>query len=227
MPRYHDERVNGVKAAKQYLAEKKLKRMEDNTAWFGYFIMIVVLLFGIVVFCFGPTARSAHAGELDAWEFRFFGINYKDFEGREPLPALGGALTAFVVHELGHYVAGELVGMDVSWSWEEHGMLADDYTDKSDDSKALFHAGGFIADAMVGTVLTIIPKTRHMDFTAGFNALSSINGFAYAITDGLGEDYMSDTKNLDSLGYCGTETAVGFGLYSGILTYYSLDKVKE
>lgn len=214
-------------ADKQYLAKKKLKRMEDNSAWFGYFIMIVVLVFAIIIFCFGPTARSAHAGELDAWEFRFFGINYKDFENREFVPIAVGVVSSFVAHELGHVLSARAMGTDSYFSFSDRAAYAGDgYSDLSTDQKALYHGAGFLAQTLVGGILTAIPATRHNDFTLGFNTFSSVTGFFYGVTGGLVEE-SSDVQNLDKYGYNGTAIALGSGVVNGVFTYYSLDKVKE
>jgi hypothetical protein len=184
---------------------------------------IIVILTMIILI----TPAVVHAGDSSGWEFRFFGINPADFEGRKVLPVIIGGITSFAVHEAGHYLAGKSVGMDPSFDWDKKAVWADDYDDKSDDQKAFFSAGGFIAQALVGTILTIIPKTRYSDFNVGFTAISSLEGIVYGITGGTQGDDLSDVKNLEKYGYPGTATAIGFGLYSGGLTYYNINKVKE
>lgn len=182
-------------------------------------IMIFVILLGSV--------NKANAGELDAWEFRFFGINARDFENRNPVVVVVGGIASFAVHEAGHYVAAELTGMDASFDWGERMVWADNYNDKSNDQKALFHAGGFLATAIVGTALTAIPATRYSDFNVGFTGWTSIHDVGYAITDGTRDDDISDTQNLDRYGYDGQAVAAFTGLYSGVLSYYNINKVKE
>ncbi len=185
----------------------------------GWLITILIVLVTVLT----AWGSLSHAGELDAWDFRFFGINYKDFEGREPLPAIGGAVSSFVVHELGHIVAGRLVGMDTTFHFNDMEAWADDYIDKSDDQKAFYHAGGFIAQALVGTTLTVIPKTRHSDFTLGFNSFTAVNSVIYGITGGTDND-SSDVANLDKYGYNGEMVAFITGGYTGVLAYINLDK---
>lgn len=210
--------------AKQYLAKKKLQRMEENSAWFGYTILLVIIVAGIILFCFGPTAQ---AGELDAWEFNIMGINPRDFKEREVLPMIGGVVLSFAVHETGHLLSAKLMGTDPYFSWSERVAYAGDgYEDLSDDQKALFHAAGFIAQTVVGGALTSIPSTRHSDWVFGFNSFSSVNGFYYAITDGADAN-SSDTENLDKYGYNGTAIAAGSGIVNGVFTYISLNKNKE
>lgn len=214
------------KAAKEYLAKKKLERMEWNSARFAIAWLIIVILVGILIFVFGPTNR-ANAGDFDGWEFHFFGINYKDVQDRNWLAVAGGAVGSLAVHELGHYAVAEICGGGGSFDWNERAVMVDDYYSMSDDQAALFHAAGFLAQSLVGTVFTLIPQTRHSDFMVGFNGFSSFNGIAYGITGGMGDEWKSDVHNLDSYGYNGTAIAIGSGLYTGVLTYISLDKYKE
>lgn len=188
----------------------------------GWLITILIIL--VTLLTAWGSLTHAHAGELDAWEFRFFGINTADFKDRNPVVVVVGGLSSFVVHELGHMAAAELTGMDASF--RDGAVYTDNYYNKSDDQKALFHAGGFIATGLVGTVLTVIPTTRHSDFNVGFTGWTSIHDIGYAITDGTREDDISDTQNLDDYGYNGQAIAAFTGLYSGVLTYYNLDKDK-
>lgn len=212
------------KAAKEYLAKRKLRRIEDNSALGGYAILLVIIMVGIVLFCFGPTAQ---AGGLDGWEFNIMGINPRDFKDRELLPILGGAVVSLATHELGHLVTARLMGTDSYFSFHERVAYAGDgYENLSNDQRALYHGGGFLAQTLVGGALTAIPSTRHSDFTFGFNTFSSVNGFYYAITDGIDAD-SSDTKNLDRYGYNGTAVAAGSGLINGAFSYISLNKDKE
>ena len=182
-------------------------------------IIIIILAIMSVV----PNAE-AKDGE---WEFRFFGINPKDFENREVLPAVGGGIAAFIVHELGHIGAGALVGMNTGFDFNEFCATATDYRNKSNDAKAFFHAGGFIADSIVGTVLTIIPTTRHSDFTFGFNTFSTVNALAYGITGGVNGDHKSDIDGMDRNGWNGKVVAFSAAITSGCLSYHNLNKHKE
>jgi len=213
-----------TEAAKQYLAKKKLQRMEENSAWAGYAILIFIIIVGIVIFCFGPTAQ---AGEMDAWEFNICGINPADFRDRELLPFIGGAILSLATHELGHVASARLMGTDGHFAWSEGVAYAGDgYENLSNDQRALYHGAGFIAQTVVGGVLTAIPSTRHSDWTFGFNTFSMSNGLFYAATDGADKD-SSDTENLDKYGYDGTAIALSSGVINGVFAYYSLNKSKE
>jgi hypothetical protein len=199
-----------------------MKLTHNQKGWLLTILIIVVVLLTV-----WGSLSHAHAGELDAWEFRFFGINAKDFKDRNPVVVVVGGLASFAVHEAGHYVAAELTGMDASFDWGERAVWADNYSDKSNDQKALFHAGGFLATAIVGTALTAIPVTRYSDFNVGFTGWTAIHDVGYALTDGTREDDISDTQNLDRYGYNGQAIAAFTGLYSGVLSYYNINKVKE
>lgn len=182
---------------------------------------IILILIMIILI----TPQVAHAKD-SGWEFRFFGINYKDFENRDWKPMIVGAVASLAAHELGHIVTGRLVGMDTTFKFNDMMAWADDYDNKSNDQKALYHAGGFISQVVIGSVLTAIPTTRHSDFAVGFNGFSSITGFSYAVTGGTRKD-SSDVANLDNDGYNGTATALTSGFITGGLTYINLNKVKE
>ncbi len=184
---------------------KKIKRI----------IIGCLLLLSITV----PT----HAGD---WEFRFFGINPKDFNGRNVSEIFIGCVTSFVVHEAGHLIAGRMVGMKTSMKWDNGPIAwADDYDDKSRDQKALFHGGGFIAQFLVGTTLTIIPYTRHSDFAVGFNSFTSVHNVVYGLSGGRNNE-TSDVRNLDKYGYNGRNIAIGSGFIAGGLAYINLNKEK-
>ena len=119
------------------------------------------------------------------------------------------------------------MGSDSYFDWSERKAIAGNaYPYWNEDQRALYHGGGFLFQTVVGGALTAIPKTRHSDFTLGFNAFSSINGFYYGLTDGIDAD-SSDTENLDKYGYDGTTVAFTSGFVNGVFTYISLDKVKE
>ena len=173
-------------------------------------------------------AAPVHAGESDAWEFRFFGINHKDFKDRCVLEAIGGAVVSFLSHEAGHYFFGTVAGI----KFDGFSNLAVDPNDNSyraasGDRRLLYHAGGFIAQVLVGGVLTAIPNTRHTDFTVGFNAFTGVNSMAYGITGGR-DDSTSDVVAIDRYwndngkATAFVTSACGFGL-----TYINLNKEKE
>jgi hypothetical protein len=188
----------------------------------GMIICIIVIFLMLV-----SNVKQANAGELDAWEFNICGINPRDFKDREVLPILGGAVLSLATHELGHVVSAKLMGSDSYFDWSERKAYAGDgYENLSKDQRALYHGAGFLAQTLVGGVLTTIPSTRHSDWTFGFNSFSSVNGFYYAITDGADAD-SSDTENLDKYGYNGTAIAAGSGIVNGVFTYISLNKDKE
>jgi len=184
----------------------------------------------------------AHAGD---WEFEFFGINTKDFKGRSFSKIVVGCITSFVVHEAGHLIVGDMVGMTTSMKWD-NGPFAwyewDYDNEPSDYEKSLFHVGGFLAQLIVGGTLTAIPYTRHSDFSVGFNGFASVHNTIYGITGGMNYDNTdnrhdsagnliveggSDVKNLNYYGNNGPMIAIGSGIVSGVFTYINLNKDKE
>jgi len=189
----------------------------------GWIITILI----IVVTLLTAWGSLSHAEAKDSgWDFYFFGINYKDFEGRDWKPVVVGAVASIAAHELGHIVAGEIMGMDPYFDWSDRVVYVD-WDDASDDQKAMFAGAGFISQALVGTVLTAIPTTRHSDFTLGFNSGTMLTGFSYGITGGLGDENNSDVYNLTDNGYNGRVAAFITGGYGGALSYINLNKNKE
>lgn len=176
--------------------------------------IILVILISLVIVV--PT----HASD-SAWEWNVFGVTKQNFKGRDPIPMFFGMVTSLLVHELGHVIGGRVVGMDTTFQPSSMSVRAYDYDDKSDDQKALFHAGGFIAQVLVGGILTAVPETRHHDFTVGFNGFTALNSVEYAITGGFTEEN-SDVKNLDYYGYNGVAVAISTGVIGGGFTYINL-----
>jgi len=190
----------------------------------GWIITILI----IVVTLLTAWGSLSHAEAKDSgWDFYFFGINYKDFEGRDWKPVVIGCVTSLAAHELGHIVAGNLMGMDASFDWGDRVVYADNWDEASDGEKALFAGAGFISQLAIGTTLTLIPSTRHSDFTLGFNSFTMMTGLAYGITGGLGKQENSDVYNLSDNGYNGRVAAFITGGYAGTLSYINLNKVKE
>jgi len=178
----------------------------------------VIIIFSVFLFCL-----PAYSADSD-WEWSFFGITKKHFEGRKILPMIGGVIVSFATHEAGHIIAARLTGMDPSVKWDNGiKITAHDYYDKSDSKKALYHGGGFLAQTIVGTVLTIIPQTRHSDFVLGFTSFTMVNSILYGTVD-IQDSKYSDVKNLDRLNYNGNAIAIGAGIYSGMLSYINLKK---
>jgi len=184
----------------------------------------LIILFSILMIL--ASASFVKAGELDNWDFYFFGINARDFEDREVLPVVVGCVASLAAHELGHIVAGNLMGMDTSFSWSDRVVYANNWDEASDGEQALFAGAGFISQLAIGTTLTLIPSTRHSDFTLGFNSFTMMTGVAYGVTGGLGDDNVSDVHNLSDNGYNGRIVAFITGGYAGTLSYINLNKDK-
>jgi hypothetical protein len=189
--------------------------------------IVIIIMLLVAVF-----STNVYAGELDAWEFRFFGVNYKDFEDRNIWKAVGGMALSLVAHETGHYVMGEITGGDSSmyWNSQENMLVMDTAWDNPSDSDYWWTASaGFLTQTLIGGILTAIPATRHSDWTVGFNAFSSLTGFFYGITGGVHEDDISDVQRMNKYGGSCSGTAYAYSSFiiNGYFTYISLDKYKE
>lgn len=168
------------------------------------------------------TGATCQAGD---WEFNFFGINPADFKGRSIPVTLVGAVSSFVAHEAGHFAVAYLVADGAHFSTDSKysfpgAVIIHGYDKLSHGEKQLYHGGGFLAQALVGTVLTAIPTTRHSDFTLGFNAFTAINSFGYSFKTDLKKNPGSDVAHLDN----GRFISIGLGTYATMLSYINLDK---
>lgn len=162
---------------------------------------------------------SAHASS--AWEWNIFGITKETIKNRDPVTILVGCVSSIIVHELGHAVAASVNDMSPTFDFNRMSINTKNYDSKSNDQKALYHAGGFLGQVIVGSVLTIIPATRHHDFTLGFNTFTTIHATKYSITGGI-DSYTSDVKQLTNVGYNGKEIAGGTALISLGLMYINM-----
>jgi len=182
--------------------------------------IIIIFIMILVMTC--PVVYA----ESD-WTVTFFGINSRDFKDREPLPIIVGAIMSIVVHEGGHIIGGRISGMNTSMKMYDGRptVWATNYDAQSDNEKALYHGGGFLAQALVGSVITAIPRTRHSDFTVGFNSMTMFENITYPLGNTSAREG-NDCKNLDRYGYNGDAIAIAGGTYAGVLTYISLNKDK-
>ncbi len=191
--------------------------------------LLTILIIVVTLLTVWGSLSHAHAGEVDAWNFRFFGVNVRDFEDRHWLPVVIGGVSSVLAHEvLGHMLASEMTNMGRA-SFDVGNLVViagDGYNGASDDQKAWFSASGLVVQSLGSIILTSIPKTRHSDFTLGWNTGTTVTGFNYAITKGA-DDNTSDVLLMEEYGWPGTEIAYATGFIGGITTYISLDKYKE
>jgi len=140
----------------------------------GIVTMLVLLL--------GVPCKSL-ASESD-YQFYFFGINAKFIKSANWRQIAVGAVASFATHWGAHYAYGQLSGMDVSY-----GVFNETMHNATPDQKANFARSGFIAQAVVGLVLTSFEKSRNWDFTRGYVAMSAVEVWTYPIRnrDGGGD----------------------------------------
>ncbi len=169
----------------------------------------------IVVLMVVGTCNVVKAGD---WEFNVMGITAKHFENRDWKVVVGGALSSLVVHEAGHLLWAKSHGGG-HFDWGERAVIMEDYYDRSHSEQQMFHRAGFLAQLIVGGALTAIPKTRHSDFTVGFNSLSIIEMVTY-VTVGHGNDETSDVKQLDH----GVVECTIYTVGAGVLSYINIKK---
>jgi len=154
------------------------------------------------------------------WEFNVLGVNPKHFKDRDWKVIIIGAVSSFIVHEASHVLYAEMHGGG-HYDWDERvAVMEDPYN--SHGEIQMFYRAGFLGQLLVGGTLTAIPKTRHSDFTLGFNSFTTVNTAIYTIGGGRDKD-SSDIYNLDHGELEGSIYTVG----AGVLTYINIKKEIE
>ena len=115
-----------------------------------------------------------HAG----WDFYFFGVNTKTFKEADWKMVALGAATSIAVHTAGHYAYAKLNGMSIRQDGFCEKISFSNYSAKQNREIA---QAGFVAQHLVGVILTTIPATRHTDFTRGYVAMAWIETATYPI----------------------------------------------
>lgn len=133
-------------------------------------LFLALLIFG----CGGGQAAalimapgSAHAQPI-GWDFYFFGVNTKTFKEADWKMVALGAATSVAVHTAGHYAYAYAHGMNI----KQDGFCEAIQERYPDQRMREFSQAGFVAQHLVGVILTTIPKTRQTDFTRGYVAFS-------------------------------------------------------
>lgn len=119
----------------------------------------------------------AGCAHIEKTDFYFFGVNTKTFKEVNYWKVAAGAITSVAVHTAGHYAYAGLTGMSVRQDgFNEvagYGYKERQYIE--------FAQAGFIAQNLVGLVLTSIPATRQSDFTKGYVAMAFIETVSYPL----------------------------------------------
>jgi len=133
-------------------------------------IMKKLLIVLVLVFFSTPT----FAGD---YQFYFFGINSKFFKEAKWGYIVLGVATSAATHWVGHMAYGKIVGADVGTD----GVWRETIRNASPTDNANFARSGFVAQSIVGLVLTSFEKSRKWDFTKGYVAMNAIEIWTYPI----------------------------------------------
>ena len=168
-------------------------------------VMKRIALFLIPLLLFASTALAG------GWEVRIFGVNVNRLKDASVPQVILGVVSSIIVHELGHLAYAEMHGNGKlrfgSVYWPEYG-------EHSHSQQQMFHRAGFLAQALVGGVLTLLPQTRHSDYTIGFNGCSTLHTVQYTVTGGISEQSVSDILQLDNGQH---EGAIFSGIFNTML----------
>jgi len=177
-----------------------------------HLITILIIIIFLLTGCAGIEKKTD-------CKINFMGITADDFKERDPIAVFVGAGASLLFHEFSHILWAELNGGGhIDFSQIPIVCYMEDLSN-SHSTKQWFHRAGFVGQLLVGGALTAIPKTRHSDFTFGFNAFTTLNTGIYTITGGI-NDECSDIQHLDH----GTLEGSLYTLGAGVLTYINLDK---
>jgi len=145
-------------------------------------------------------------------KFYLFGVDtdiITEAEGKELVYAGIGAVASLGSHVVGHYVAGEVFGVDFEYQdyyTKEHVTIHDD---TSDSDLRWFARGGFVMQQTIGTALTSFEATRYSYFTKGYVGMNAVHTWTY----GLRRSKYHDLEMLDDHGGNGN---MEWGIYSAI-----------
>ncbi|MHA1233086.1 MAG: hypothetical protein ACTSPQ_20865 [Candidatus Helarchaeota archaeon] len=174
-----------------------------------YLIWTIVIVILIIV----GTCNISKAGD---WKFNIMGITSEHLESRNWKVVVFGALSSLVIHEAGHLLWAKSHGGG-HFDWDERAVFMDDYDNRSHSEQQMFHRAGFLTQLIVGGVLTVVPKMRHLDFTVGFNSFTTIEINTYMLFD-RGNEETSDVRQLNH----GVFECVVYTLGAGTLTYINI-----
>lgn len=150
------------------------------------------------------------------YKVNIVGVSLDKFKDRSWKIIALGVASSFLVHEASHLMFAEMNGGS-HYDYDEYVVIMENYYNESYRTQQMFHRAGFVGQLLVGGILTAVPKTRHHDFTLGFNGFTMINTALYTITGGLDRKY-SDIRQLNNGELEGSIYTLG----AGILTYYNL-----
>jgi len=132
------------------------------------------------------------------YEFYFFGINLKSFQGSNWLELTAGAVASVLVHELGHALYLQSQGKDWDLQSSSSSGLAIHTSDSlSKNQYRNFGRAGFALQTFIGAVLTTFEKTRYSDFTKGWVGM---NAFEVCSYNGRDHDIGSDFEMIEKGG---------------------------
>jgi len=152
----------------------------------------VIALFLAVGIIFTITVN---ANAQSDYEFYFFGINLKSFQGSNWLKVTAGAVASVLVHELGHALYLQSQGKDWDLQSSSSSGLAIHTSDfLSENQYRNFGRAGFALQTFIGAVLTTFEKTRYSDFTKGW---VGINAFQVSSYNGRNHDIGNDFEMIE------------------------------
>ena len=116
---------------------------------------------------------SAYGGD---YQFYFFGVNANAINRSNWKQVTLGAASAIAVHTAGHLIYGKITNSDVTFAG-----FKETIHNASQSEKENFARAGFVAQSLVGLILTSFEKTRQASFTKGYVVASALETWSYPI----------------------------------------------
>ena len=132
-----------------------------------------------------------NANAQSDYEFYFFGINLKSFQGSNWLELTAGAVASVLVHELGHALYLQSQGKDWDLQSSSSSGLAIHTSDPlSENQYRNFGRAGFALQSFIGAVLTTFENTKYSDFTKGWVGMNAFQVCSYNVRNhDIGSDF--------------------------------------
>ena len=144
-------------------------------------------------------------------KFYFFGVDtalVTEASRKDALKVVAGAAVSVAAHVGGHYLAAEIVGVDV----KQVNVFKEEFSNGTDGDYRWCARGGFMLQHGFNLVLTSFEATRYSYFTKGYTALAAVETWAYPLVN---KGYYSDLRTSQDNG-------LDYAIYSGIALHNML-----
>lgn len=110
-----------------------------------------------------------------------FSYNAYAFDLKNTSKFIGGVVSSYMIHEAGHYFAGEVTDTDIDARWFEGNQIVLLYMEPESDGDGLYIcSGGLVAQAMCSEVILDTKANKKSPFVQGMMFWNVLNPIMYA-----------------------------------------------